>query len=97
VSDRKIHVLTESGVLLDNGNILTEGSVVEIANECRRLLKNNDMEGFKYLMIGPPNPKDGIMFGEAVKKLSDDEIRTLGCIWIEERGDNLLGILADLE
>ena len=50
----KIALLTESGIVLNGGELtLTEGKVVEAVRECQRLLKEGDEAGFWYYMLGP--------------------------------------------
>jgi len=92
--------LTDSGIELMGGEIIVteaDSSVVEIARECQRLLAAGDKAGFWYLMVGPDNPPDGVQLGEKVKALSQIEHLVLNAAWIPEAGDNIWGVLSDLD
>ena len=43
-------VLTEDGIQIGNGEIITEGKVVDIARESQRFLEKNDVDGFEYYL-----------------------------------------------
>ena len=45
--------LIESGILLENGETLTSGRIVEIAREAKQLWKNKDYHGFRNLIHNP--------------------------------------------
>ena len=43
-------VLTEAGILIGNGEIITEGKVVEIARESQSFLEKDDVDGFENFL-----------------------------------------------
>jgi len=45
-------VLNEAGILLENGELLTSGKVVEAAREAKRLWEAGDREGFENYVLG---------------------------------------------
>ena len=74
-------ILIESGIDIGEGNIVTEGRVLEIAREAKRLNDAREYESFKELILG-----------EEAKSLGDRRL-LLGTV-ITETGMNILTKLA---
>ena len=69
-------VLIEAGILLENGNTLTEGKIVELVRNLSRLWNDKDYYGFYEAM---PNPNE----------LNDYEKHLLTGTVISENGDTV--------
>ena len=64
-------ILTESGIRLSNGDIITEGKIVEIARVCEKLLVDGDRDGFNAYLLGTNFDDDNDDWGgEVLKDLS---------------------------
>jgi hypothetical protein len=69
--------LTENGILLENGTIVTEGKGLEFAREAKRLLENRDYKGFMKLydqsVFGRMDYKESRLF-HATKINSENDL-----------------------
>ena len=80
-------VLTESGVLIGEGEIITDGQVVKLLRRCNKLLQEGRSEDFERLILGPrPEDRDDdVWLSDEVKALSESEGKLL---WITDLEPN---------
>ena len=72
--------LMESGLLLENGDVLTDGKLLKVARECKRLFEAKDYKGFVNLL-----ENDGL--SEEDSHLLSHTV--LMCYTHEDQGDDL--------
>ena len=77
-------VLMESGIRLNDGTMMTEGRVVELARELKEKLRNKDWHGFMELVPGSDS------------HLTEDEYYLLFGTIISERGQTVREALFDV-
>jgi hypothetical protein len=82
ISTREWGHLQESGILMDNGDLITEGRVLEVAREIRKRWYAKDCKGIMEIMANNAG-------------LNDDEYTKLHSIVLTESGRVLLHILSD--
>jgi hypothetical protein len=93
---KEAFVLTEAGILMEDGTTITEGKVLEIVKEARQFLQKGDIAGFRYLLIGDgydPEIEDSGL-GEKVKELSSEECKLLLNTVIAEKGATVSRVLS---
>ena len=84
-AEERFDLITESGILLENGELLSTGKVVEIAQMCKQLLERGDVKGFQELMRGP------------AWELDDNEKNLLANAVITENGNTVLETLVNYQ
>jgi len=75
--------LIESGILLENGETLTSGRIVEIAREAKQLWENKDYHGFRNLIHN--------------HQLNEDDRWLLTHTVILERGATIFDLLSEID
>ena len=67
--DEECGILTESGILFPDGEIITEGKILEVARKCEKFLGVGDSEGFDHYLRGPSG-ENGVLDNELTREES---------------------------
>lgn len=79
------YLLTESGIDLGDGSIISSGKVVEIARQCKQLLSSGNESGFEKMMQ------------DEGRKLDTEDRRILINTVITDQGATVLEVLIHLD
>lgn len=80
----KEHILTESGINLCDGSVITEGRILKAARGAKVMLEHQNYTEFSNLIV------------EAQKMMTDDEARILWKTVVSESGDTIADEMANI-